>query len=391
MLIVNPKTTIAHAERLLEEISQTSEDDGRLLNIPHTPTHLQCGGLAANIQAILTWGRTRERLPRDITFNFRDFTAGQVEEAVEYLPGLIGALMSSDVVDKDGTSVRPSALLACGRRIDRMTNLPVNKHGPSMSLLCADRTTKRALPAFYHPRSNGGGVLKDETEFVALTATLLDLVVQSIRLRDIAGLEDPLGVLLRELFDNTHRHARTDTTGQQYRQSVRGVFMAHHAAPPQALERVAKGYLPLEHYLADLEELGRGGAHRQLLELSVFDSGPGLAARFLGAPLPADTGADREYEIVTNCFRKNVSTVNRPGGGAGLSRVLLRLKQGGGFLRLRTGRLSLHQNFSRSFGMDADLFDDDLALKDASGGPASLQPWVAGTVLTLMLPLKVVE
>src|SRR5690606_12025835 len=97
--------------------------------------------------------------------------------------------------------------------------------------------------------------------------------------------------------------------------------------------------------------------YAQFLEISVFDTGPGLAARWL-----ADTGrvADInklslkcELDVVTECFKKHTTTKPTHYSGQGLTLALNAMRRLKAFMTLRTGRVSLYQDFSRS---DTDEF-----------------------------------
>lgn len=387
MLVAPTMATIANAEKLLQELERPSAAC-QPLRVPVSPSHYQCGGLASSLQAIATWTRASNTEPSCITFNKSAFDANDAQSAVEHLPGLAACLLANDVISAAGSSIRIPTLHAAGKRIERMKNLIQNARGPSITLLCADRTSKRALPAFYHPLPDGNGFLKDEDQFVALMNEVLLIVVGPGARGEIAFDAEPLGVMMRELFDNTHRYAQADASGAVYSKSVRGTYIAHHDLAPIALERAAEGYAPLVRYFKAVERLFAPGKRARLLEISIFDTGPGLAARLNAAPIPSSTSAAEEYNLVRRCFMKNVGTVTRPGGGTGLSKVMSRLKAAGGFLRLRTGRLSLYKDFS-AFNATANPLDPcDLELQDVGDAEPQLLPSAAGTVLTVVIPLK---
>ena len=90
----------------------------------------------------------------------------------------------------------------------------------------------------------------------------------------------------------------------------------------------------------------------QLLEISVFDTGPGLGLRWLsekeGRQSYAEISHDEELAAVQTCFKKHATTKASQFKGQGLSMALMALKRLDAFMTLRTGRLSLYQDFSRS-------------------------------------------
>ncbi|HEY5722865.1 MAG TPA: hypothetical protein VIT45_11145 [Allosphingosinicella sp.] len=187
---------------------------------------------------------------------------------------------------------------------------------------------------------------------------------------------------LYELFRNTHEHARHDLAGNFIKRSLRAVQARRHSITPQVLARIAEDTPAIEAYCRRLQPR-RGRTQLQLLELSVLDSGPGLAARWLGRTLLREDRGRVELEAVMNCFEKGASTKPRPGAGMGLPNLIGLARRSNGFLRLRTGAQSLYA---------------DLGLeRDASFGSApNLQPLhgdriiakASGTLWSLLLPIK---
>ncbi len=87
-----------------------------------------------------------------------------------------------------------------------------------------------------------------------------------------------MAVCLRELFHNTHLHARKDANGVEYPKSVRGIVLAQRSLPRAQVEEFATAATALVPYLQKLQKRERTSTVK-LIELSVFDSGPGLASR----------------------------------------------------------------------------------------------------------------
>ena len=129
---------------------------------------------------------------------------------------------------------------------------------------------------------------------------------------------------------------------------------------------------------------GQEGKQTNLLEISTFDAGSGFAETFRRKPIAGMTH-DEELEAVQTCFGKNQTSKGRSGFGQGLYRVLRLLKQKNGFLRLRTGRLSLWLDLAASQWNDADEKIPDLNVW-TTDEPLAL---ARGTVVSIFVPLRV--
>jgi hypothetical protein len=98
-----------------------------------------------------------------------------------------------------------------------------------------------------------------------------------------------------------------------------------------AVRKAAAGSKPFEKYL-EHEGLSREGRFR-CVEISVFDSGLGLAARWLGKKLDATLSLTEEYEACLKCLQKHQSSSKQAHAGIGLYEVVRTLSPLRGFLR----------------------------------------------------------
>lgn len=387
MLSVKRKATIEACETYLTEIEHAA---GERLLLASNLKHTHCGGIASLIQVINTWSRScADADPTLLTHAQPPYNERTIYNLVETLPGLVSVLMSGEVLARDAeTSLRLVAYEDARHRVEAMDErrLRDTAKGIATTLICADHTSKRALQPFYHSTTNGGAVIRGESDFIDLAEDLMATALGQARRRDFEVKDvEAVGVMLRELFSNTHFHARSDAVRGPYRRSVRGVHLAQHALENSA--EVAGDFEPLARYLETVLERPRLSARAKLLEISIFDSGPGYAARRAGKRVEEDLPLNMEYELVRECLLRNVSTRNEEGAGIGLPRMLSRLKGRGGFLRLRTGRLSLFKSFADAEG--SGLVDADFELDDArtAGGGFTRHAPAVGAVVTLLMPI----
>jgi hypothetical protein len=192
---------------------------------------------------------------------------------------------------------------------------------------------------------------------------------------------EAVGSLLHEVFENTDEHATRDIEGNILKKSVRGFFVRRHWLSPTEIEKLTDGYPPLRAFCESIPALA--DAKRQLIEVSVFDSGPGLAQRLRRKSLSA-LSTKEEFDAVQDCFRAGVTTKTHSGHGIGLQYVVRLLQQKKGFMRVRTGRLSLFADLSSVMGAEEEHMPK---LRDASGSDLRRVGKVRGTLLTFLIPL----
>ncbi|ANP91695.1 MULTISPECIES: hypothetical protein [Rhizobium] len=342
----------------------------------------RAGGSVSGAQLAITWSRRNEP---DATLHLNSDV--EPEHAAETLLartyGLIAASFADRIIGRDGSrDVTAGMLRLVSKRLNELYTGTFDEiiHGQSLPLVSIDHLERDGPnPFLYHPRT--GEVLPDFTGLVR--QALLRLIKRNrLRIEDVdAGL---LASLFRELFSNTHLHARTDLEGALYPRSARGIVFALRPVdiPHDAF---SAGLTALREYIESMERHA-SRPRVEFLEVSVFDSGPGLAARSFGALIPAEMPIREEYDLVHKCFLKSITTVPNPAHGWGLPRVMHALKSSGGLMRLRTGRLSLCKWFHPGLE-EPRVTDDDLQFIDIGGGPPGQHARVEGAVFTILIPI----
>ncbi|MBY2915345.1 hypothetical protein HF206_14605 [Rhizobium leguminosarum] len=342
----------------------------------------RAGGSVSGAQLAITWSRRNE--PEATLYLNNDVEPELAAKTLlDRTYGLIAASFADRIIGRDGArDVSASMLRRVAIRLNELYTGRFDEiiHGQSLPLVSIDHLERAGPnPFLYHART--GEVLGD---FTGLVRQALDRLIQRNRLRieDVdVGL---LASLFRELFSNTHLHARSDLEGALYRRSARGIVFALRPVDIPH-DSFAAGLPVLKEYIESMErEAARPRV--EFLEVSVFDSGPGLAARTLRSVVPADLPIEREYELVQKCFLKTYTSVSNPAHGWGLTRVMHALKSSGGFMRLRTGRLSLCKWFPPGI-KDPRVTADDLQFMDIGGGSPKRHARVEGAVFTILIPV----
>jgi hypothetical protein len=385
MLRIDGSTTISACEVLLAKLANRPRVETAEVKVAHNLRHAHCGGLVSFVQLLVTWARLQGEAATVLPY-VNGNAAAVVRGLVENLPGLAAVLVSATVSSGEA-NIDELARAAAHERLRGMNDGPLSAtyKGPRVAMLCDDGSELRALRPLYHGSSDGIGLLRSEAEFEELADDLLEATVPSRR-RDLAFNSEELGVFIRELFANTHDHARVDENGVPYARSLRGLYISHHLIRPEDIDAIASDYDPLRQFLR-MSSYRRASVTTQFLEISIFDSGPGWAARVMRRAVMPDEDIGPEYAAVLRCFEDGFSTTKMFGRGMGLPRMLAHLKEQRGFIRLRTGRLSLYRSFATERG---PLTEADRQLVDVSTGARPEQPrsYAAGAVITLLVPLR---
>jgi hypothetical protein len=196
--------------------------------------------------------------------------------------------------------------------------------------------------------------------------------------------DERLAVLLRELITNTHNWARREPGKGRYERSLRGARIELHNLHVEDF-----GKLTSEPVLRSY--LGRTPLNRSdrlhLVELSIFDCGPGLAAWRLWERGEGTPSVEAEHQAALECLRRHFSTSHEPARGIGLHEVLATISDLGGLLRVRTGRLQLYRDFAE-LPYDPRHGEDEPYLQDWQTRLGLTEaPPAVGTFYTLLFPL----
>ncbi len=279
----------------------------------------------------------------------------------------------------------------------------------SAFLICLDNVPPElGLPEQLYT-SHSEANLVDYSGFNALLRLLIKTVSPTTApawMKSGKSLEEMLTTILAETFKNTHDHARHELSGAALPVSVRAIFARHYDVRTiQATFEGAKKPSPAlrfaHHFLPDPKQKRQGGHASPpprvggVIELSVLDSGPGMAAKWLkrseGVPV------QEQLEATLACFAKGRTTTAMPGRGFGLAKVLQALRDLHGFISVRTNELHVFRQFAlygdRAHVELADgqripeekLFDWQFDLKPS----ATQRSAVRGTVVSFLLPMGV--
>lgn len=232
--------------------------------------------------------------------------------------------------------------------------LSADMFSDSQMLVCADRRRFKLPSDLY----DDAGRLRGEEEFESFVDDLLSK--QSLGALDYAAMSrrrTPTAITIRELFQNTDDHAKTNEIGEPLRpNSLRGLVIKRVFQPRKIPEKNAKDSGPVPCLEISIFDSGIGyydSYRRQLLRgqargepVAVGEKQADTLRRFsLGPDVPIDV----EYAILLKCLERHSSAEipdSRPGHrGMGLYEVLRALQHMGGLFEVRTGRLHGYRSF----------------------------------------------
>lgn len=352
------------------------------LLIPDTLNNSVIGGESEVIQALITWSRhfanpVLRMYHPESALGADSFTSPHVLAAV---------LLARHVVDLEGEDVTSSARAHVQRWL--MESSKSTTIGRSTPLVAADHTSEARPDSLYRVMRRHTGVSREVKsagafgEVVRNATRAMNIGERSAQA--IVSRSTEIGWVLRELFDNTDRHARTHADHiTPLRPSIRMILMRDIQLPLAVLERELDKQTALPTYLAHEAHLGFESAHlkqmRRFAHISVLDSGIGLPdrARSEGTNFASDIDA------VIWCLRRYATRGSTSGRGRGLNEVQRLLSDLRGYLHIRTGTV----RFERDFVANPFLEDEeDRVVRRDSWRLADGLPCVSGTAVSFIVP-----
>lgn len=383
--------TIAAAELLLDELEM--DTSGTLdLRVPHTLKGDDLGGMAASLQVIATWARRNPKGQLQTYVDKADVQGG-LESLLESDHGLFAILVAPAVVDVTGRDIVLQARHMAIRRLDHISDFPGARHGSQALIAAADHTSRSTPVALYtSPASPVGGKLRSESGMMKLVEKFGELTqVGASSKRDFLNNVEPVAQIIHELFDNTHRYARHEADGLTAVQP--SVRLIRAEAIGQTLDQLCqraedqphlRTYLSHKSHQSVLHKNSIDGGMRRFLELSVLDTGPGIAARrLLELGTSSDGSEQTELSALTDCLRKHVTTSTNAARGLGLDHVQSTLTTLRGYLRIRTGRVELTRDFISSPYAPSE---DQYMSWNMTNAEERFRKPITGSLVTMLIP-----
>jgi len=202
-------------------------------------------------------------------------------------------------------------------------------------------------------------------------------------------LED-LQIIMWELVKNTHDHATKDYLNQvDLAPNTRGIYLKIHRSSKRNFITKSKEDSGLKNYFENVLYEGENF----MLEISVFDTGPGIVKRFLGKEWMDSVSPNQEVDTIKKCLCKGISSTEGLRGnnrGFGLNNALITLSKRQGYLKIRTGNVSIYRDLLKSPHFETVDYEK-ITLQDVVTNSPSQFSGVGdtvGTLITMFFPLK---
>jgi len=382
--------TIDECERFVDGLKLSSNLE--TLHLPVEASKSLFGGMAAAIQAVNTWARLSES--REIALGGNAEGVEKYVDDVLVKPHKFCAAMYARRISVIGSPVdiRSHINEAAKLAVERQGS---SQHGQQRGALC--------WFVFVAPRPPGfdknfyiqpPGEKPQPRKMAQIENIVRSMVEKSVSvLGATQSLSDDdtfsLSRIFFELFMNTHEHGSRGPSksnwikpGQRVLYS-NGINLTDRAVENREDERGLSEYLQ--------SQLSAGEQRNRYVEISIIDSGLGYFARWCADSEMdvSDKSLEYEYSIVKKCFGARQTSSDSTTKGLGLPVVMDRLTRLKGFIRIRSGRLSLYRDFiSQPFKSD-DLcdFSDWMSGRPANEHLTELSP-MAGVSVTFLIPLE---
>jgi hypothetical protein len=295
------------------------------------------------IQFLITWANT---ISNPVLVSYANGSEGahkQFENSVIRAYYIIALLLSKEIKTKDRKeSLTKIASQVCKKRISSSfseDSLKTQRGGERVSMICPDFTNYWNHPLLYDNQTV-------KVSFKKLTDIILNRVTSKTLRESLPELiQKNLKIILLELFRNTHKWARHDLDSVSIKRSIRGFTIERINSTANHLEDISNESTPIGDYIRNL--IAKHGKEKNLnfLEISLFDSGLGLAQHWVKRHYSEFTKIE-EYNYCIDCLKKHKSSSGKSNYGIGLHEVMKSLTEAKGFFKVRTGRLSLYRDFN---------------------------------------------
>lgn len=355
------------------------------------------GFQATVIQLLLTWARSNSANRLIISRRVEQTASADIKRLCATEHGLVALLIAPRVETPQGLNLGSLAIAECHAAYSKISRQPAATRSNSFFLV-SNRLGKLEH-AYDHLAPKTAPPPRIEWFMRKVSRNLDDCISASGSKHFAPSDAKDVVEIIYEVFANAEEWGSKSVDGERIRPDARGILLQVHDI---AHEHLSNNNIatPSVHYVQQWKD----GQHarRKFLEVSIFDAGIGLAQHALGKAITDATSIKDEYDLVIRCLRKYTSASGRTFRGLGLHRVMALLTQTKGFVRYRSGRLSLFRNFYEQPFMPAigrEALDQtpptkfrerNIYLFDwATQSPALTEaPWADGALFTMIFPLK---
>lgn len=363
------------------------------LYIPSNLASKQMGIYAELILLMITWNR----LSTGKLYVNYDKNTADLEDKLDTMFrrywNFIAASMGyqKGIFLSDNTEITKTIGNIIRDRIDFLNKNESWRKGDTTFITAIQHSATPYPSAFY--LSNG--TLKSKKEFIEISKNILvDVSTNYIRGTSTKLIEDNkqlIGEIIFELIENTHFWSQEKYNGSNYNTGVRGLLASVHRGNKETLLKNCKDDRPFIEYLTEVFKSYSQDENIYIMEISVFDSGSGLASKYLKKDITDFSSYDEIYNAIIDCLIKGNTSDSYSGyeRGFGLYNIMKLLSEKG-FLKIRTNGLKLFRNFIKNPFNNLTPTKTDYCLNDWNKVQNQSPPsyLTEGTLFSIFIPLK---
>ena len=378
-------------EKAYKDLNKSSNVD---LYIPANITGKQLGIYTEIIQLIITWSR----LSTGKLYVHYNSATIELDNKIEimfnrywnFVAGCMGYKNGIYLLDHTEISAKVANVIK-----ERTSFLKINenwKKGSNSFISSVQHSANPYPSAFYF----SNGILKSKKEIIELSKNILIEIsknyISSTSIFVLEHYEKLIGEIIFELIENTHYWSQTDYTGKTFPTGFRGLMFSSHQGNKETLLSNCKDDKPMFDYISNL--ITNNESNNVIVEISVFDSGSGLASKWSKKEVKEFDSKEEIYERIIDCLIKNntsdkTSSYER---GFGLHNMMTLLGERKGYLKLRTNGLKLFRDFyKKSFNGYIENNREHYKLDDWHSVQKKTNPTykTEGTMFSIFLPIQI--
>ena len=377
-MLIKKSTSVEDVERYyLEAMTATDK-----IEIVNGYKSLRIGLIPRLAQFFITLAK-RKQIP--FQFSWVKLNDTVTQKNIVNDPICVSAILMSDEVLND--QGYPLKKLLNEQLVNRFSQ-SIFKSGRQIQMMAIDHSIENfANPECFYLQTATGFNNRDASYYYELLTSYFKEVNRTadFKATDFDGLSE----LLAELIDNTDQHGKSDFNQGIIDKSVRSVVLTSHLLKRgEDISKSCGDNNPIADYINSVKSTD---TPLHLLEISIFDSGPGIYKSFKKGG--ESSSFNDEAKVLFNSFLNGVtSKVNGIGVGRGLNKARLILNKRNGFIAVRSGRLSVYRNYKTTpladlntlESVDIDFFDE----KTGQSNNYSQMHNVEGVSYTILVPLR---
>jgi len=384
---------VTECEKFVESVARDEPADDLVLPVGADASVF--GGIAAAIQGVLTWAR-RSDVRGLVLRGTADALQDLVEDTLSRPHKFCATMMARSISDSETcANLRPILNVSAEAAIEKQGTCA---YGQQRGGLCwfvfVDHSTKGFDRNFYLGDDEKKAEVRQLPQIRSVINAMMEKSMQVVGGGERLPDDDVahIGRLFYELFLNTHEHgSRGKSRDSWLKPGLRVLYTNAINLSPNAGGTSLRGAPPIDSYLTSLEigEIDR----RRFIEISIVDSGLGYAGRWRADNRESgdveELSLVEEYKIFKRCFTFRETSSKTTTKGNGLPVVMDRLTKLRGFMKVRSGRLSLYRDFVASPYFDGEqcIFSDWNTGSSEDNNLSEMAP-VAGVLVTLLIPLE---